>query len=114
MATITSHSVEETIAAGASFAATLSGGEVIALDGDLGAGKTHFVKGIAAGLDYSGDVTSPPFSLVHEYQGGRLPCFHFDFYRLRSASELIGIGFDEFLDERSAVIVIEWANRFPE
>lgn len=114
MATIISHSVEETIAAGKAFAATLRSGDVVALSGDLGAGKTHFVKGIAQGLGYSGEVTSPTFSLVHEYNGGQVPCFHFDFYRLTNAAELPGIGFDEYLEEGGGVSVIEWAERFPE
>lgn len=114
MGTIISHSVEETIAAGASFAARLAGGEILALDGDLGAGKTHFVKGLAAGLNYTGEVTSPTFSLVHEYRGARLTCYHFDLYRLKDSAELAGIGFDEYLEDPAGVLVIEWASRFPE
>ena len=87
-------------------------GEVLGLVGDLGAGKTHFVKGLAAGLGYEGEVTSPTFALVHEYPGGRLPLFHLDFYRLDSADELLGLGWDEYL-EAGGVVVAEWADRFP-
>lgn len=114
MGTIISHSVEETIEAGASFATRLAGGEVIALNGDLGAGKTHFVKGLAAGLRYAGEVTSPTFNLVHEYRGTHLTCYHFDFYRLKSSAELAGIGFDEYLEDPAGILVIEWASRFPD
>lgn len=112
MATIISPGVNETLALGFEFARHLRGGDVIALDGDLGAGKTHFVKGLAAGLGYSGEVTSPTFNLVHEYQGSELTLYHFDFYRLRSATELAGIGFDEYLEDPAGVSVIEWASRF--
>ena len=94
--------------------ATATGpGTVIALVGDLGAGKTHWTKGLAAGLGFTGEVTSPTFSLAHEYRGGKLPVFHFDFYRLETAEELYGMGWDEYLDE-GGVIVAEWADKFPE
>jgi len=110
---ITSHSPAETFAHGRALAASLRPGDVLALDGDLGAGKTQFVKGIAAGLGCEGDVTSPTFTLVHEYAGGRLPLFHFDFYRLKNADEALRIGLDDYLGE-GGVIVIEWAGKFPE
>ena len=77
-----SNSAEETIAAGRSYARNARQGDVFALTGDLGAGKTQFVKGFVAGLGSSAEVTSPTFVLVHEYEGGRLPVYHFDFYRL--------------------------------
>ena len=112
MATITSHSPAETFAHGRALAASLRAGDVLALDGDLGAGKTHFVKGIAAGLGCEGDVTSPTFTLVHEYTGGRLPLFHFDFYRLESESETLRLGLDDYLGA-GGVLVIEWAGKFP-
>ena len=112
MATIISHSPAETFAHGREIAATLRAGDVLALDGDLGAGKTHFVKGIAAGLGCEGDVTSPTFTLVHEYTGGRLPLFHFDFYRLESGDEVLRIGLDDYLGA-GGVLVIEWAGKFP-
>jgi tRNA threonylcarbamoyladenosine biosynthesis protein TsaE len=85
----------------------------VGLTGDLGAGKTHFVKGLLAGLEGSDEATSPTFTLLHEYRGGRLPLYHFDFYRLQSRSEIEEIGFDDYLRE-GGVTVIEWADRFPE
>ncbi len=112
MATITSHSPAETFELGRKVAATLRGGEVLALDGDLGAGKTHFVKGIAAGLGCDADVTSPTFTLIHEYTGGRLPLHHFDFYRLESEDEVLRLGLDDYLGTEG-VAAIEWAGKFP-
>ncbi|MEI8038709.1 MAG: tRNA (adenosine(37)-N6)-threonylcarbamoyltransferase complex ATPase subunit type 1 TsaE [Verrucomicrobiota bacterium] len=88
-------------------------GVVIALVGGLGAGKTHWTKGLVAGLGSSAEVTSPTFGLVHEYPGGRLPVFHLDFYRLESAQELIALGWDEYL-EAGGVIIAEWGDKFPE
>lgn len=86
---------------------------MIALIGPMGAGKTHFAKGLARGLGYSGDVTSPTFSIVQEYHGGRLPLFHFDLYRMKSAEEVIALGWDDYLDQQ-AVLLVEWADLFPE
>lgn len=106
-------SIEDTMAWGRQLAAQLHSGDVIALVGDLGAGKTHATKGIVAGLEGKSGVSSPTFTLVHEYLGGRLPVFHFDFYRLKSASEVIGIGWDDYLDA-GGVVIVEWADRFPE
>ncbi len=100
-------------ALGESLAADLAAGTVLALVGGLGAGKTRMAKGVTRGAGYQGEVTSPTFSLVHEYRGGRLPVFHFDLYRLKSAEELLAIGWDEFLDE-PGLIVVEWADLFPE
>lgn len=108
-----SHSAEETTALGEQLAATLPRGAVIALAGDLGAGKTHFVKGLAAGCGFSGDVTSPTFTLIHEYSGGRLTLYHIDLYRLDSPDEALRIGLDEYLDG-GGVTAIEWADKFPE
>ena len=110
--TIISNSHEQTFELGRSFAARLRVGDVVALDGDLGAGKTQFIKGLAAGLGHSGEVTSPTFTLVHEYTGGRLPLFHFDFYRLEDADEVLKIGLDDYLDARG-ILAIEWAGKFP-
>ena len=107
-----SHSVEETVALGRSVASTLRRGGVLALCGDLGAGKTHFVKGLAAGLGAGDTATSPTFTLIHEYIGGRLPLFHFDFYRLEDEEEAIKIGLEEYLDGEG-VCAIEWAEKFP-
>ena len=88
-------------------------GSVIALVGGLGAGKTHWTKGFVAGMGSTADVTSPTFGLVHEYAGGRLPLFHFDFYRLESAAELIALGWDEYV-EQGGIIIAEWGDKFPE
>lgn len=90
-----------------------SSGTVIGLVGGLGAGKTHWTKGFVAGVGSAEDVTSPTFGLVHEYSGGRLPVFHFDFYRLGSAAELLAIGWDEYLDQ-GGVIIAEWGDKFPD
>jgi len=95
----------------AEFVANLRARNVVALVGDLGAGKTEFVKGLAGGLGSPAVVTSPTFTLIHEYRGGRLPLFHMDFYRLTSEGELDEIGFDDYLSQ-SGVCAIEWANRF--
>lgn len=112
MATTILPDAAATIAFGRAFAAGLRSGDVLALNGDLGAGKTHFVKGLAQGLGASSDVTSPTFTLVHEYLGGRCPLFHFDLYRLESEDDLLRIGFDDYL-ESEGVLAIEWASKFP-
>ena len=88
-------------------------GSVIALVGGLGAGKTHWTKGLVAALGSPAEVTSPTFGLVHEYPGGRVPVFHLDFHRLENAAELIALGWDEYL-ESGGVIIAEWADKFPE
>ena len=111
--TIISKNPEQTFELGRSYAAQLRSGDVLALDGDLGAGKTQFIKGLAAGLGHDGTVTSPTFTLVHEYTGGRLPLFHFDFYRLESGDEALRIGLDDYLGA-GGVLAIEWAGKFPE
>ena len=113
MVTFTSNSVEETIGRACQWAQSLQPNDVVALIGDLGAGKTHFVKGLLCGLESEDEVTSPTFTLIHEYPHGRLPVFHFDFYRLQERAEVDQIGFDEYL-EQGGVTVIEWADRFPE
>lgn len=86
---------------------------MIALIGPMGAGKTHFAKGLARGLGYTGEVTSPTFSIVQEYHGGRMPLFHFDLYRMKDAEEVIALGWDDYLDQ-AAVLLVEWADMFPE
>lgn len=103
----------EMIEAGRRFAQSLGAGSVVGLCGDLGAGKTHFCKGVVPGLGGTDAVSSPTFSLVNEYRSGRLPVFHFDFYRIESAEELLRIGWDEYLDE-AGVVLVEWADKFPE
>jgi tRNA threonylcarbamoyladenosine biosynthesis protein TsaE len=87
VATFTSHSLEETIAFAREWARTLQPNDVVGLRGDLGAGKTHFVKGLVAGRGSSDPVTSPTFTILHEYGGERWPIFHFDFYRLKDRAE---------------------------
>jgi tRNA threonylcarbamoyladenosine biosynthesis protein TsaE len=104
---------DDALAWGMQLAPTLVAGDVIALCGNLGAGKTQITRGIVAGMVSKADVTSPTFTLVHEYLDGRLPTFHFDFYRMESAAEVIGIGWDEFLTE-PGVIIVEWADMFPD
>jgi len=111
MVSIISHSPEETFEFGKEFAAKLAPGDVLALSGDLGAGKTHFVKGLAVGLGIEAEATSPTFTLIHEYTGGRLPLFHIDLYRLEEPEEALNIGLDEYLDSKG-VTAIEWADKF--
>jgi len=96
---------------GREFAAKAKDGTVIALVGQLGAGKTHWTQGFVAGIGSDAAVTSPTFGLVHEYTGGRLPVFHFDFHRIDSAEELLAIGWDDYLD-REGIVIAEWADKF--
>ena len=98
----------ETEAVGEKLANTLSPGVVIAYRGDLGAGKTAFTRGLARGLGYAEPVTSPTYTIVNEYLGGRLPLFHFDMYRLRSSDDLWDIGWEDYLD-RGGVCAVEWS-----
>jgi tRNA threonylcarbamoyladenosine biosynthesis protein TsaE len=106
-----SNSAEETIAAGRRYARSACKGDVFALTGDLGAGKTQFVKGFVAGLGSSAEVTSPTFVLLHEYEGGRLPVYHFDFYRLDNSEGVLRLGFDDYVFGEG-VSLIEWADRY--
>ena len=101
------HSVDETEALGERLAKTLHGGEIIAFTGDLGAGKTAFTRGLARGLGIPMRVTSPTYTIVNEYTGGRLPLFHFDMYRLGSSDELFDIGWEDYL-QRGGVCSVEW------
>ena len=110
MATFISHSPADTAALGEKFGRAAARGLVLALRGDLGAGKTQFVKGLARGLGVSSRVHSPTFTLVNEYAGGRLPLFHLDLYRLETAEQVLSAGIEEFL-EPDGVAVIEWAER---
>src|SRR3954467_6670495 len=103
-----SNSAEETQRAGAEAARSAQAGDVFGLVGDLGSGKTQFAKGFVAALGSDAEVTSPTFTLIHEYGGGRLPVFHFDLYRIENADELLRLGFDEYTDG-DGVCVIEWA-----
>ena len=103
-----SNSVEETEDLGADLASRLPAGAVVAFTGDLGAGKTAFVRGMARALGVTERVTSPTFTIVNEYEGGRLPLFHFDMYRLGSADELYDIGWEDYL-ARGGVCAVEWS-----
>ena len=110
MTTLESHSAAETIAFGQRLADNLGPGDVVALHGELGAGKTCLVKGIARGLGVTQDVTSPTFTIVHEYRGGRLHLVHVDLYRLDTPQQAAAVGIeDHFYGE--AVTVIEWAEK---
>ena len=110
---LTTHSALETAAAGARCAVSSVIGDVVALTGDLGAGKTQVVKGFVAAVGGDTEVTSPTFTLVHEYTGGRFPVYHFDWYRLESPEAVLRLGLDEYLFG-DGVCVIEWADRFRE
>jgi len=110
--TITTQSEEETAAIGREVASTLSAGDVLLLYGDLGAGKTAFVRGLAEGLGIRRDeVSSPTFTLIQEYRGGRLPLFHVDLYRIDDPREFDELGLDEIAED--GVLAIEWADKYP-
>lgn len=102
---------QETTVLAAEMAAEWREPLVLILSGPLGAGKTRFVQGLAQGLHCPHSVASPTFPLVHEYDGGRLPLFHFDFYRLGSAEEVWALGFEEYL--LSGIVIVEWGEKFP-
>jgi tRNA threonylcarbamoyladenosine biosynthesis protein TsaE len=111
----TTHSAEETIALGRELAPTLKNLRMVILHGDLGAGKTTLVKGIAEGLNAASqdDVTSPTFTLIHEYRGPEVTVYHVDLYRIDTQRELDTLGLDElFADDRNLVL-IEWGEKFP-
>jgi tRNA threonylcarbamoyladenosine biosynthesis protein TsaE len=113
VATLISNSPAETEAIGRQVAENIGIGSVLALNGDLGSGKTLFVKGVVAGLGSSADVTSPTFTILHEYRGGRLPVYHFDLFRVENQQALSRLGLDDYFF-RDGISVIEWADRFPE
>jgi len=113
MATFISNSVAETEAIGRRLAKDVNAGSVLALQGELGTGKTQFTKGLVAGLGAAAAVTSPTFTIVHEYPGGRLPVYHFDFFRLEDKSSIARLGLDDYFFG-DGVSVIEWADRFSE
>lgn len=104
---------EETVAAGQALGATLDPGAVVALSGDLGAGKTHFVRGLVEGWGGAETATSPTFTLLHEYATPRGPVFHLDLYRAGSAAEVWSAAHDE-MESPGGLVVVEWADRFPE
>ena len=102
------NSPEQTEALGAALGQRLSPGAVIAYQGDLGAGKTAFTRGVALGLGAGERVTSPTYTIVNEYLSGKYPLFHFDMYRLASSDELFDIGWEDYL-ERGGVCAVEWS-----
>ena len=102
------YSPEETEAIGEKLAQQLNPGTILAYRGDLGAGKTAFTRGLARGLGFREQVTSPTYTIVNEYLGGRLPLFHFDMYRLHSSDDLFDIGWDDYL-ERGGICAVEWS-----
>src|SRR5947209_10852871 len=111
MATLISHSPAETLALGEEWGRTAQAGLVIGLSGDLGAGKTQLVKGLALGLGITTRVHSPTFTLANAYSGGRLPLYHLDLYRLDSYQQIIAAGLEEYLHP-AGITVIEWAERW--
>lgn len=112
MATLISKSPEETEAIGERLGRVAQRGWVIGLSGDLGAGKTQFVKGLARGLGSPARVHSPTFALLNEYGGGRLPLFHIDLYRLSNPEEVRAAGLEEYLPHPEGVTVVEWIERW--
>jgi tRNA threonylcarbamoyladenosine biosynthesis protein TsaE len=109
---VQTHSEEDTAAIGREMASTLSAGDVLLLYGDLGAGKTAFVRGLAEGLGIPRDeVSSPTFTLIQEYRAGRLPLFHVDLYRIDDPREFDELGLDEIAED--GVLAIEWAEKLP-
>lgn len=103
-----SNSREETVDIGKALGEKLKPSDVVAFRGELGSGKTCFTSGIALGLGYKGDVTSPTFALINEYLGGKFPLYHFDMYRISSWDELYSSGFFEYIDQ-GGVVAAEWS-----
>ena len=112
MATLSSRSPEETLALGEQWGRMVQPGWVIGLSGDLGAGKTQFVKGLARGLGSTARVHSPTFALLNEYGGGRLRLFHLDLYRLNNPNEVMSAGLEDYLVNPDGVTVVEWIERW--
>ena len=113
LATFISNSPAETEAIGRQLAKDVEPGSVLALKGELGSGKTLFTKALVAGMGSNAAVTSPTFTIMHEYQGGRLPVYHFDFFRLENRESAVRLGVEDYFFSDS-VSVIEWADRFPD
>lgn len=111
----TTHSADETIAFGRELAPTLAGARMVVLTGDLGAGKTTLVKGIAEGLRAASqdDVTSPTFTLIHEYRGPKINLYHVDLYRIETLRELDTLGLDELFADDQNLVLLEWGEKFP-
>lgn len=115
MERIVSKNVSDTIKLGEKISKRLKKGDIILLHGDLGAGKTHFVKGLSKGLKNKAQVTSPTFTIMNSYEGGKLPVYHFDMYRLNSADEAREAGLEEYFDVNSldGISVVEWSENVP-
>lgn len=107
MVSIQTHNANETRALGARLAEQLQAGDVVLLEGELGAGKSEFTRGIAQGLGITGYITSPSFTILQVYDSGRIPLFHFDWYRLSGVSELYEMAMDEYLYDEG-ISVVEW------
>lgn len=105
--------VDDTLKLGKELGLRVNAGDIICLNGDLGAGKTHFSKGIALGLGIEDHITSPTFTIVNEYEGGRHKLYHFDVYRVNDPDEIYAIGFDEYIFDKG-VSIIEWSNYIQE
>ena len=114
MGNLVTFSLEDTRALGARVARSLVSGMVVALNGDVGSGKTELVRGIAAALGSVDCVKSPSFSIVNTYRTPKITLHHFDFYRLKKSNELFEIGYDDYLADLEGVLLIEWADMFPE
>ena len=112
MATFISHSAAETQSLGEQWGREVGSNLVIGLSGDLGAGKTQLVKGLARGLGVLDKVHSPTFALVNEYSGGRLALYHLDLYRLESRKQIRGAGLDQYFSRPDGVVVVEWIERW--
>ena len=112
---ITTHSAQETIAFGRTLAELLAPPKLVLLRGDLGAGKTTLVKGIASAFEAAeeDDVTSPTFTLVHEYRGPRANLYHIDLYRIDTPRELATLGLDDLRADSSGILLVEWGEKFP-
>jgi tRNA threonylcarbamoyladenosine biosynthesis protein TsaE len=109
------HSADETIALGRELASTLKNARMVILRGDLGAGKTTLVKGIAEGLHAASrdDITSPTFTLIHEFRGPQVTLYHVDLYRIETERELLTLGLDELFAEPGNLVLLEWGEKFP-
>jgi tRNA threonylcarbamoyladenosine biosynthesis protein TsaE len=113
MPSFLSHSPDETLRLGEQWGREAKAGWVIGLTGDLGAGKTQLVKGIARGLGITARVQSPTFTLIHEYREGRLPLYHIDLYRLDTPEQVVGAGLEPYFYQTDGVTVVEWSERYP-
>jgi len=113
MPVIISNSPEETLRLGEQWGREAKPGWLIGLSGDLGAGKTQLVKGIACGLGIGSRIQSPTFTLVHEYREGRLPLYHIDLYRLDTQEQVFAAGLEEYFGRTDGLTVVEWAERYP-